>query len=341
MAVLSSKYLTMTDWAKRRDPNGGTATIVEALAESNPVIKDALVVEGNLATGHRSAIRTGLPTPTWTDLYGGIQPSKSTTKQVDDVCGTLEALSKVAVNEAELEGNTAAFRASEDITFLESMTQEVAAKVFYGNVGTDPKGFHGIAPRYDSYQTTDKTLSSYNCIDAEGTGSDNTSIYLVTWKPKKCFLIFPKGTRAGLESEDLGKILTDAPDGSGEFMAWVTYYKWRMGLVVQDWRYCVRIANIDVSDLTTDAATGANLLELMVKAYHRIPTVDLGKTAKQFIYCSKSVGEYLDHQAINRSNLALKYTESRSGGGPVTAFRGIPVRVCDQILDTESAVSAA
>ena len=136
MATLSGEYLTLTDWAKRRDPDGGIADIVEAMSQFNPIVKDAMTIMGNLPTGHRSTIRTGLPGTTWTTLYGGIQPTKSTTKQVDDVCGQLEALSKVDVNEAELDANgAAAFRASEDVAFLEAMSQQVTETLFYGTSG--------------------------------------------------------------------------------------------------------------------------------------------------------------------------------------------------------------
>ena len=342
MAVLSGEYLTMLDWAKRRDPGGGIADIVEALSQWNPIVKDAMTIQGNLPTGHRSTIRTGLPGNTWTDLYGGILPTKSTTKQVDDTCGQLEALSKVDVNEAELDGNgEAAFRASEDVAFLESMSQQVTETLFYGNVGATPKKFHGLAPRYNSYQTTDQDLSSYNCINGGGTGSDNTSIFLVTWKPKKCFLIFPKGSKAGLQTEDMGKILTAAPDGVGEFRAWVTHFIWKIGLVVQDWRYAVRVANIDVSDLTHDAATGANLMRLLGTAYFRMPTEDIGNTARQYLYCNKTVAEFLYHQAINKSTTQVTLQEAATGGKFYPVFMGIPVKICDQILNTETAVDAA
>ena len=38
---------------------------------------------------------TGLPSVTWGQLYAGIAQSKSTTQQVDDTTGFLEALSSI------------------------------------------------------------------------------------------------------------------------------------------------------------------------------------------------------------------------------------------------------
>ena len=43
--------------------------------------------EGNLPTGHRTTIRTGLPESAWRLLNYGVQPSKSVTAQVTDTCG--------------------------------------------------------------------------------------------------------------------------------------------------------------------------------------------------------------------------------------------------------------
>jgi len=67
MALLNSNVFTLADWAKRLDPAGETVTtdIVELLAQSNPVLEDMLFMEGNLPTGHRTTVRTGLPSVAW------------------------------------------------------------------------------------------------------------------------------------------------------------------------------------------------------------------------------------------------------------------------------------
>ena len=92
MAVLSTQNPTLLDLAKRTDPNGQIATIVEILNETNEVLQDMSWVEGNLPTGNRTTIRSGIPDPTWRKLYGGVQPTKGTSAQVTDNTGMLEAL---------------------------------------------------------------------------------------------------------------------------------------------------------------------------------------------------------------------------------------------------------
>src|SRR6185312_14940930 len=101
--------LNLIDWAKRQDPNGKTATIVELLSQTNDIMDDMTFIEGNLATGHRTTVRTGLPAVAWRKLNGGILPSKSTTAQLDEAAGMLEAWSEVDKDLAELNGDVSAF----------------------------------------------------------------------------------------------------------------------------------------------------------------------------------------------------------------------------------------
>jgi len=174
---------------------------------------------------------------------------------------------------------------------------------------------------------------------ASGAGSDNTSIWLITWGPKTCSLMFPKGSKAGLVSEDLGKqIVTDAAGTTGNiYTAYVTRFQWKIGLVLADYRYVIRICNIDVSDLTADAASGADLFKQMVLGYYARPTVDLGKMAKTFWYCNKTIAPYLHLQASNKANVNL--TMDNPQGDPVLRFLGAPIHVCDAITSAEATIS--
>ena len=95
MAVLSVKNPTLMDLAKITDPDGKISAVVEILNETNEVLDDMTWVEGNLPTGHRTTIRSGIPAPTWRKMYGGVQPTKSTTVQVTDNVGNLEAYAEI------------------------------------------------------------------------------------------------------------------------------------------------------------------------------------------------------------------------------------------------------
>jgi hypothetical protein len=328
MATIGTTALTLIDWSKRLDPNGNTADLVELLNTTNPILTDAAVVEGNLPTGHRTTVRTGLPTPAWRMLNYGVQPSKSTTVQVDDSSGMLEAYSQVDKDLANLNGNTASFRLSEDRAFIEGMTQEMASTLWYGNTATDPKKFLGLSPRYASLSAA----NADNIIDASGSGSDNTSIWLITWSDQTTHLIFPKGSRAGLQSRDLGEqTLIDA--AGGLYQGYRSHYKWDIGLSMRDWRYNVRICNIDVSNLIADSSA-ANLTRQMIKATHLLPSDGMGKSV---FYVNRTVSTYLDLQMMNGTNVNL--TLDNAAGARVMSFRGIPIRRSDALLNTEARVT--
>lgn len=78
MAVKGLTALTLADWGKRVDPNGKVDKIIELLGQTNPILQDMPFVEGNLPTGHRTTIRSGLPSATWRLLNYGVQLKWST-----------------------------------------------------------------------------------------------------------------------------------------------------------------------------------------------------------------------------------------------------------------------
>jgi hypothetical protein len=329
MATLAANNPTLLDVAKRTDPDGSIATIVELLAQTNDVLQDMTFIEGNLPTGNKTTVRTGLPTPTWRKLYGGVQPTKSTTAQVTDSCGMLEAYAEIDKALADLNGNTAAFRLSEDAAHIEGMSQEMASTLFYGNEGSEPEAFTGLAPRFNSKSASNST----NIIDAGGTGSDNTSIWLCVWGPQTGFGIYPKGSRAGLQMTDKGQVTIENVDGAGGRMeGYRTHYRHDMGLTIRDWRYFVRIPNIDVSDLDTVANT-KNLINWMIQASERIPSFGKGRACW---YVNRTIREKLRIGILEKtaSNLSWETVE----GKRVMTFDDIPVRRTDALVNNEARV---
>lgn len=329
MATLAANNPTLLDVAKRLDPDGKIASIVEILNASNDVLTDLTFMEGNLPTGHRTTIRTGLPTPTWRKLYGGVQPTKSTTAQVTDAAGMLEAYAEVDKALADLNGNSAAFRLSEDAAHIEAMSQEMAQTLFYGNEGTEPEAFTGLAPRYNSLSAQ----NGDNIIDAGGQSTDNTSIWLCVWGPNTGHGIYPKGSVGGLQMTDKGQVTVENVDGAGGRMeAYRTHYRWDAGLTIRDWRYFVRIANIDVSDLNTVANT-KNLIQWMIQAAEHIPSFGKGRAA---FYVNRNIREKLRLGILEKVSSNL--TWETVSGQRVMTFDDIPVRRTDALVNNESRV---
>lgn len=330
MAILTANNPTLLDLAKATDPDGSIARVVEILNQRNEVLEDMPWIEGNLPTGHRTTIRSGLPTPTWRKLYGGVQPTKSRRVQVTDNCGMLEDYAEVDKALADLNGNTEAFRISEDRAHIEGMSQEMAQTLFYGNEGSEPEAFTGLAPRFNSLSAE----NADNIIDAfSGSGGDLTSIWLFVWGENSVHGIVPKGSKTGVQMTDKGQVTIENADGAGGRMeAYRTHYRWDCGLTVRDWRQIVRIANIDVSELGTIANT-KNIINWMVQAAERVNNLNAGRPV---FYMNRTIREKLRLGILEK--ISNNLTWETVAGKRVMTFDDIPVKRVDQILKTESRV---
>lgn len=334
MATLSGT-LTLADVAKRLDPSGKAQSIGELLNQTNAVLDDIPWVEGNLISGHQFTQRTSLPTPTWITTNSGITPTKSSTAQNVESVGILGAVSEVAKEVAEHGGQLQHTLMSESVAQIEGMGQEFAGTLFYGNVTTAPTEFHGFAPRYNSTSGT----TGQNIISGSGSGSDNSSVWLVGWGKDKVYGIYPKGSKAGLEQINKGLETIEDTAGIGgsgtRLLGYRTFFYWKCGLAVQDWRYVVRIPNIDISNLVAKASA-ADLMELMIKATYRIPNL---QACSPRFYVNRSVMQMLDIQARDDVQTGGQLGYQDVGGKRMVSFRGIPIRLVDQLTEAESAVS--
>lgn len=350
---------TLVNWAKFLDPNGKAYDVAELLNQSNEFLKWMPWIEGNLATGHKAAVRAGLPTVQFRRFYQGVAVSKTDRAIIEDVCAMQEGRNEIDKDLADLNGDQNAFRMSEGIGFTESMTQSCAQNLIYGDASLNKDGITGLSPRYNNIGAVNGVVpnTSANIIDAGGTGSNNTSVWLVVWGNETVTGIFPKGSKAGLDHEDLGVIdAFDSNTPARRFRAYAERWVWKYGLHVKDWRYVVRIANINVSDLTTQANTQAQtaatlLMKLMIKSFARIPAMGMGTAT---FMASRTVKEMLSIQALDKSQNALAFGPGLdqlgkvgpgSVGGSGTGlqggqlyFQGIPVLTVDRILSTEARV---
>lgn len=345
MALLpKAGAVTLLDYAKSIDPDGKVAAVAELLTQSNEILIDMQWIEGNQTNGNKSSIRTGLPSVIWRQLYQGVPPSKSGRATVEDSCGMLETRSEVDVDLAKMYDDIESFRLSEATAFLEAMNQAMAQTLFYGDVTINPERFTGLAPRYSSLSAG----NAANIVDAGGTGSDNTSIWLIVWSPNTVSGFFPKNSEAGLHHEDLG--IGDAFDANNaRFRAYMDHWQWKAGLMLKDWRYVVRIANIDVSDVVgqtgTQASTSATaIMKVMIRAMARIPQMNMGRAV---FYGSRTAKEMLSVAALDKSNAALSVQDAVNQFGAIAPgsvsaggikFFGVPFRTVDAILGTEARV---
>jgi len=343
MATIGSSYPTLIDAYKA----SAEGTVIELLKQNNPILDDAIATECNMDAVHRHTLRTGYPTVSWGRLYKGVAQSKATMQQVDDTTGFLEARSEIDTRLLKLSPDPAKQRLVDSAPFLESMNLEMASGIFYHNTDTSPEKFKGLSARFSVYNSNIPNPAKPNVanqvIHGGGSGSDNTSIWFVTWADHATSLLYPKGTKAGVTVMDKGEEkVFDA--NNLPFYAKVTAFEWHIGTFVKDFRYNCRIANIDVSDMM---AGSVDLWALLRKAYYRLYQVyGVGAMGgKTVIYMNRQVMEVLDAQSTDRALLAANpnYTglnQTQVEGRLIRTYRDIPIRMTDAILNTESAVGS-
>lgn len=330
--TLAATHPTLLDLTSRLDKDGNVISVIEMLSQTNEVLDDAVWIEANELTGHTTSVRTGLPEPTWRKLYGGVQPSKSTSVKVREGLGMLEDYAEIDKALADLNNNSAAWRLSEERAFIEGFNQKLSRYMFYGNEATEPEAFTGLAPRFGDQAA----VNGENILTSAATpdGNDNASIWVVVWGPNTVHMIYPKGSQAGLQIKDKGQVTIENVDGNGGRMeAYRTHYKWDCGMVVRDWRYVVRV-NFDLEDVVANGATGPVLRDLLAKAMRRIPNLNMGRPA---IYMNRDSLDAFDLQ-MNRDPLLQFRTQEEAQGKFVTRFRGVPIRRVDQLLSTEAGI---
>jgi len=336
MATIGNSYPSLIDAYK----GSAEGTVVEILNQQNPILDDAIATQCNMDAVHRHMIRTGLPSVAWGRLYQGVPQSKASMQQVDDTTGFLEAYSSIDTRLLKLAPDPAKARLVDSAPFLEAMNQEMATGIFYHDTATTPEKFKGLAARYN---VIGGNGIGRQVIDGGGSGSDNTSIWFVTWGDHASSLLYPKGTKAGVGIEDKGE--QRVLDAAGNpYYAKETYFCWHIGMFVKDWRYNARIANIDVSAMQSGSV---DLWALLRKAYYRLQSRRRDAISSRIaIYMNRDVLEVLDAQSSDRALLAANpnYTglgHAQVEGKEVRTYRGIPIRETDAILNTEAEVADA
>lgn len=303
--------------------------IIELMNQTNDILDDVPWMESNQSDGHLTRIRTGLPEVYWRRLYQGTPPSKSQWSQVKEGCGILEALMELDVEETKLYADKLnAFRMSESKAFTEAMRQKVAKTLFYGDSNVTPDEFNGLSMRYPG-------KTSPHVVDAGGTGAKCTSMWLVSWGAQTVHGLYPKGSQGGFEHKDMGEYVTNDDNGR-KFEVLGDKYNWRCGLTVRDWRSVVRIANIDTTKLGLSYGESGfvDLQKLTIMAKNMMPEM---MRSKAIWYCNEDVMTALEMQAIDPKGVHLTYGEFFDSKG-VPILHGRPVRQCDAIISTESAL---
>ena len=346
--MATGQWPTLYDLTSRINGAEKQVYIAEMLSQSNDVMDDMPMVEANEIGGHEFVFRTSIPAGAWRQYNMGVPYSKSTTAKARVSLGSLEDYSQVDRMLAEDSGDKDRFRENEDVAFLEGMGQTMVQTLFYGNTTVTPAEFMGLSPFYNTASTANAQNAS-NVIDCGGVGTSNASLWLICWSPRNIFGLYPRNSKAGLTMEDKGDT-TPAFDAIGNrFEAYTSWYRHQMGLCPQDWRYAVRAANIDVTNAGLAGPNAVDIFVTMGRMVMRPPTMT-AKTSgitktddpngdggmRPVFYCNRTVRYWMDVQSIRDRNVLLQSTDY--AGQAVMSYRGVPIKIADQLLSTEARV---
>lgn len=331
MATVGSTYLTLKDKYSQMEGGKVTSSIIDLFVQNNVMLEDAITLECNDGTSHKTSVRNGLPEPEFRKFYQGSKCQKGDYTQITDTTGMIDDYSEVDKKLADLNGDKAQFLLNESEAHIQGMNNKVQRNVLYGNKGKNDVEFDGLSVRYNKISTTKGSIG-YQVLSAGGTGNTNTSIWFVTWGDTKTHFLYPRGSKAGLQYENKGQVTALDKDGN-YYEAYRCHFSWDIGLTVRNYRANGRIANINVNAL--DGENAADLIKLMIKMWHRIKKH--AKGGKTVIYVNETIETYLHLQAMEKKNMNL--TLGEYAGQEIVKFLGIPIKCCDEILDTEAAVS--
>lgn len=347
--MATGQWPTIVDVASRTDPEGNVPEIAEMLSQCNDYEDDAPYMEANEKTGHEFVFRTSIPAGSWRQYNVGSPYSKSTTAKARVGLGELVDWSQVDDSLLRHMGQGEKFRRSEDFSFLEGMSQTIAQTLIYGNTTINPAEFMGLAAFYNTISTS-TAQNATNVIDGLGQNANNTSLWYIGWSPKSFYLVYPRGGTAGIFMDDLGNTVPAYDNLGNPYRAWTSFFRREVGLVPQDWRYGARVANIDVTNAGLAGPNAldifATMAELVLKFPKTSKTVsgvtksdaeddDFG--TRRVWYCNRTLLHWMYVQAMRDRNVLLRLEDY---AGIVTDnFRGDPIKLIDQIINTESRVN--
>lgn len=331
--VTANKYKDLIDLRQEGAFDSGETSVIQLFSQNNSVLEDAVLQKCNKGGSHVVAVQRSLPGASWIGYNQGVEATSSQTSSFTVGTGMIQSASQVDVNLLKGVNNPAEVRSNEAMAHIESLGQNVASSFFYGNANVNGNQITGVAPMFNSLTNG---INSTQVIDGGGTTNDNTSVWVLTWGNNKTSLVYPENSKntMGISREDMGKVQA-FDSNSNTFWVMEDRFMWHGGVAVADYRYVVRIANIDISKLK-DGTT--NIYKLLVEAGYIHHTMAMGNDMNTAIYCNRDIMQALDSQATNKGSESLQVTPSEIQGKMITTYRGVKVSRTDALLSTESRV---
>jgi hypothetical protein len=295
--------------------------IIELLRMTNQMLIDVPARQANNATVNVTTQRTTKAAGEHRIYNQGVGKTATQTKVIQDRIAMLATYSDVDEDMVEHTGNVDEARQSEAISIVKGMGLVQARTLIYGS-DARPEEFAGLMERRN-------TLTDPNVIDAGGSGSGLTSIYLVAVGPDLFHLIYPRGSSTvGIERADRGLVdIPDPQDATKNYPVYREYFKAQYGLTIRSPDAVKRICNIPAS------MTGDDLIDIILDTRRRMPQ----GAATYAMYSNLDVLVKLDKAAWSKANVI--YKETGPWGEELTKIRDLRCREMDVISNDEKAVA--
>jgi hypothetical protein len=292
--------------------------IIELMGLTNEMLLDVPAKEANNGAINVTLQRSIKPMGQHRIYNKGVGKKATQTNIVHDRIAMMAVYSDVDAEMLKHSGNEAAARMSEAVVIIKGMGLTQAQTLIYGT-GSKPDEFDGLFTRYNS-------LANKQVSNAEGTGSNLTSIYICALGPDLFHLIYPKGSNSvGVNREDRGLVDVQDEDGK-EYPVKRDYFTAQYGIAVRAPEAVRRIANIPAD------ISGDDLIDIIMAARHRMPQ----GAATYVMYSNLDIMIKLDKAARDKTNVV--YTAADPWGRAITHVRDMRCRRMDVIKNTESAV---
>ena len=321
-----NSQLTFRELSNRLAPGDkDLAEITEVMEENNEMLLDIPWFQCNQVLSEKFPRRTALPQGTQRKAYQGVPTKTSTTQVVVEPVSLLETLSDIDEDIVDNAPDPMGFRRTEDMAFVEGLSQQLADLFLEGVQAGSPESFDGLQIRLNDLDQT-------NVID--GGNSGGTSIYAVDWGRRTAYGIYPaaaakRGT-LGLQIIDKDKV--DVLDGSSNtYHVYRTQFKWWMGLCIRDELRTCRYANINPTIGGANSFNEDLLIELLNRCKMRPATTR--------VYVNVELKSQMQIRLKDKGNVQFSLVQGL-GGVSVLTFMDMPVRRLDAIKTNESTVAS-
>lgn len=319
-ALTAYKNLTLAE-VNKREGYDDMAAVVGELAKVNDIVDEFPWYPSTHGAYNRQLQAKRLGAGAFSQVNGAVNVISSETDYITEPVKLYEGDSQIDTRALASADDPYQVRDSEDALNLAGFLQDWVYNLFYAAATTQDA--------LKSFNQRRSALGSY-CVGAGGSGGDTTSLWTFELGPNGIFFAYNKSGSPGIKSEDMGKVLVSIPNGTGSMWAWVRHYELWAAIVLRNERAMIRYTNIESSGSSNIFSPS----DYIKKVKNQLPNA--GRNAVSF--ANRTLKGQIDADAYSKSNAAYSVRDI-ADFGPVTLISGIPVRMCEALLDTETVVS--